>query len=82
MKADLLLKEIIKNYPDDNVVAIAQDGITGDVYIYFNNIPKLELGSESWYNKPASCLSFDFSKIIEWNSEDWKQKIVTINDLK
>ena len=77
MKAKQLLEEIISNYPE--VVAIAQDE-DEDTFVFFNNIP--EIITSCWDNKPSKCLSFDFSKIIEWDSEDWTQRIVTINDLK
>jgi len=82
MKADLLLKEIIKNYPNDNVVAIAQDKDENSVFVYFNQIPVINDSDERWCNFPIKYLAFDFSKIIKWDSHNWKQRIVTINDLK
>lgn len=76
MKAKDLLKEIVKDYPD--VVAIAQDKST-KVYVYYNYMPLH--GNYEWNNQDK-YKEFYFENIIEWDSEDWNQRIVTINDLK
>jgi len=77
MKAKELLKEIVKAYPD--VVAIAQDE-EGFVYTYFN-IPEVSVGKNFWDDGRYAEL-FSHTAIIEWDSENWKENIVTINDLK
>jgi len=77
MKAKDLLKEIVKVYHD--VVAIAQDK-DGNVYTYLN-IPEVSVGKTFWYARGYAEL-VSHSAIIEWDSENWKENIVTINDLK
>lgn len=76
MKAKDLLKEIVKAYPD--VVAIAQDK-SNAVYVFYNFKP--EAHNNEW-NNFDSYSQFHFENIIEWDSENWKENIVTINDLK
>lgn len=77
MKAKELLKEIVKAYPD--VVAIARDE-DGDCYGYFDYMPLIKDCGE-WSNYDRTW-AINFSKIIEWDSENWKENIVTINDLE
>ena len=76
MKAKDLLKEIIKAYPD--VVAIAQD-FNGEVFIYNNEIPKPM--NYTWTSK-GYYEQFSHENFIEWDSENCKENIITINDLK
>jgi len=76
MKAKDLLKEIVKAYPD--VVAIAQER-NKSVFVYYSVIPKIERGV--WLSS-RFFEQFTFEEIIEWDSENWKENIVTINDLK
>ena len=78
MKAKDLLKEIVKAYPD--VVAIARDK-SGDVFIYKHFIPKW-LWDGCWDNTDNNFIDFSIPLILEWNSQDWTECIVTINDLQ
>lgn len=83
MKAKDLLKEIVKVYP--NVVAITQDE-DGEVYCFENVMPISNLNTNMWYNhhlrnNKDSFEKIPYEKLIEWDNEDWKQRIVTINDL-
>jgi len=72
MKAKDLLKEIVKYYPD--VVAIAQDS-TGISYAYYFYIPVI--GNHVWLNS-SSMIPLHKKKDLEWDSENWKENIVTI----
>lgn len=75
MKAKDLLREIVKAYPD--VVAIARDE-NKSVYLYSFEIPKRVF--LTWDSNSNSDY-FSHQNIIEWDSENWKENIVTINDL-
>lgn len=79
MKAKDLLKEIVKAYPD--VVAIAQDE-DESVFIYKDFIPVLDVENLHWRSEQFILDEFYFPLIIEWDSVDWRTRIVTINDLK
>ena len=81
MKAKELLKEIVKAYPD--VVAIAQYS-DKTVYVIFEYIPFLDdfEADYEWLIVNGCCKIFNLSNIIEWDSENWKENIITINDLK
>lgn len=76
MTAKQLLQELVKAYPD--VVAIAQDE-DGNVFVYKFSIP--DLMHNDWSNYSTQFEYFYHRGIIEWDSEDWKERIVTINDL-
>lgn len=81
MKAKELLKEIVKAHHD--VVAIAQDK-DKKVYVYSEYMPYIDNETPfipEWLVYKGTYKILNFSDIIEWDSENWKENIVTINDL-
>ena len=75
MTAKQLLQEIVKAYPDVVAIASNRDGITHGFYY---KIPDMYLNV--WDNFLLKDRLF-FPDIIKWDSENWKERIVTINDL-
>jgi hypothetical protein len=75
MKAIDLLKEIVKFYP--NVVAMARNK-NGDCNVFVFQIP-CELKGKWWNSNKIEKIPYP--QIIEWDSENWKENIVTINDI-
>lgn len=81
MKSKELLREIVKAYPD--VVAIAMNE-SSCVNVFKKQIPFIQedvQDDDYWVNKNREYFRFQFPNIIEWDSENWKENIITINDL-
>lgn len=55
--------------------------MNGECHGYFNCLPSIEKCRNREWNNFDKWMQIEFSKIIEWDNEDWKERIVTINDL-
>lgn len=80
MKAIDFLKLIIKQYPDFKAIAADNDG---RVYIFKNEIPEKDFEYKVWDVETNSnnIWEFYFPLILEWDSNYWAERIITINDL-
>ena len=76
MKAKSLLQYVNDLFPD--IVAVAQDE-TGHVYFYTTT--KLEFAVDAWFiQEEGEALKHNplYNKDIEWDSNNWKECIETI----